>query len=65
MKAIILFSHYQAIHLISSVWSAKATQIFLIGPEHKYQHVLSHMQGPILLSPQDKCASSFSHGVEI
>lgn len=65
MKATVLFSHYSATHLISSVRSTKATQIFLTPPEHKHQHVLSHMQGPTLSSPQDKCPLSFSYEVEI
>lgn len=65
MKATVLFSHYSATHLISSVRSTKATQIFLKPPEHKHQHVLSHMQGPTLSSPQDKYPSRFWYEVEI
>lgn len=29
MKATVIFSHYSATHLISIIWSTKATQIFL------------------------------------
>lgn len=66
MKAIILFSYYIYMpHISYPVYGLLKELRSLTRPEHKHQPMLSHMQGPILLSPQDKHVLSFSDEVEM